>query len=490
MSIRLRLTLWYVGLLALLLIVFGAALYATVAVTSYQEVDRQLFQRANDIQASLATALMLQEDPWEVFRRGGVYLPDADVFATAEIFVQLARLDGTSFNHSANLGSQQLVFPQEQLERAKRGEAILSDFSVNGTRLRALVSPITTRAGQVVGFIQLAQPMRTVDNTLRGLGTLIVIIIAAGLATATLGGWLIAGNVLSPIDRVTLTAQKISRARDLGRRIDTPKTMDEIGRLALTFNEMLARIEELFRVQQRFVADVSHELRSPLTAVRGNLDLLKRGAADDPAERAQMIAAMDSEIARMSRMVSDLLLLARQDAGIPIAKHPLELDTLLLEVYRQAQLTARGVKVVLGAEDQVIIVGDRDRLKQVLLNLVDNAIKYTPQGGQVTLGLTQDDAWAQIFVRDTGIGIAPDHIPNLFDRFYRVDKARSRDAGGTGLGLAIAKSVIDAHNGKIQVESQVGQGSTFTVWLPLPETKNAATTVAPTPTTRLALNEN
>ncbi|MDL1898687.1 HAMP domain-containing protein, partial [Anaerolineae bacterium CFX7] len=254
MSIRLRLTLWYVGLLALLLIVFGAALYATVAITSYQEVDRQLLQRANDIQASLATALMLQEDPWEVFRRGGVYLPDADVFATAEIFVQLARIDGSSFNHSANLGNQQLIFPQAQLERAKRGEAVLSDFTVNGTRLRAFVSPITTRAGQVVGFIQLAQPMRTVDNTLRGLGTLIVIIIAAGLATATIGGWIIAGNILSPIDRVTLTAQNITRARDLGRRIDTPKTMDEIGRLALTFNEMLARIEELFRVQQRFVA--------------------------------------------------------------------------------------------------------------------------------------------------------------------------------------------------------------------------------------------
>ncbi|MDL1897534.1 sensor histidine kinase, partial [Anaerolineae bacterium CFX7] len=269
-----------------------------------------------------------------------------------------------------------------------------------------------------------------------------------------------------------------------------PKTMDEIGRLALTFNEMLARIEELFRVQQRFVADVSHELRSPLTAVRGNLDLLKRGAADDPAERAQMIEAMDSEIARMSRMVSDLLLLARQDAGIPIVKHPLELDTLLLEVYRQAQLTARGVKLILGPEDQAIINGDRDRLKQVLLNLVDNAIKYTPQGGQVTLGLTKDDAWVQIFVRDTGIGIAADHIPNLFDRFYRVDKARSRDAGGTGLGLAIAKSVIDAHNGKIQVESNVGQGSTFTVWLPLTETKNAPTVAAPAPTTRLALNEN
>jgi signal transduction histidine kinase len=434
--------------------------------------------------------LTLQEDPWEVFRRGGVYLPNADVFATADIFVQLSTVEGDIFSRSENLGNQQLVIPQDQLERVKGGEAVPSDFIVNGTRLRAYVAPITTRSGQVVGFIQLAQSLRTVDATLRGLASLIIISIAAGLATATIGGWFIAGNILEPIDRVTLTAQKITRARDLGRRIDVPQTIDEVGRLALTFNEMLSRIEELFRAQQRFVADVSHELRSPLTAVRGNLDLLKRGAAEDPAERAQMIEAMDSETARMSRLVSDLLLLARQDAGIPIAKQPIELDTLLLEVFRQAQLTARGVKLTLGAEDQAMIVGDRDRLKQVLINLVDNALKYTPQGGEVILGLTKDDAWVKISVRDTGIGIAPDHIPNLFDRFYRVDKARSRDAGGTGLGLAIAKSVVDAHNGKIQVESELGKGSTFTVWLPLPETKIAATVPTPAPAARLALNEN
>ncbi|OQY95986.1 MAG: hypothetical protein B6D41_05540, partial [Chloroflexi bacterium UTCFX4] len=364
------------------------------------------------------------------------FLPNADVFATADIFVQLSSLDGNMITRSENLGNQQLVISQAQLERAKNGETAPADFTVNGIRLRAYVAPITTRSGQVVGFIQLAQSLRTVDSTLRGLATLIIISIVAGLATATIGGWFIAGNILEPIDRVTMTAQKITRARDLGRRIDVPNKIDEVGRLALTFNEMLARIEELFRAQQRFVADVSHELRSPLTAVRGNLDLLKRGAADDPLERAQMVDAMDSETARMSRMVSDLLLLARQDAGIPIAEQPIELDTLLLEVYRQAQFTARGVKIVLGAEDQASIMGDRDRLKQVLLNLVDNAVKYTPQGGEVTLGLTKDDAWVKISVHDTGIGIAPDHIPNLFDRFYRVDKARTPPRAATSTSSA------------------------------------------------------
>ncbi len=489
MSIRTRLTLWYVGLLALLLIVFGVALYTTVYFTSYQEVDRSLQQRASDIQASLATVITLQDDFASILRRGGLILPNADVFSNGDIYVQLRALDGRIISRSENLGNQYLVIPEDQHERAKRGEVVPSDFTVNKTRLRAYVAPIKLKSGNVIGYIELAQRLTQVDNTLRDLATLIIVSIAAGLIVAAIGGWVIAGNILGPIDRVTMTARKITRARDLGRRIDVPTTADEMGRLAMTFNEMLARIEELFRAQQRFVADVSHELRSPLTAVRGNLDLLKRGAADDAADREQMIEAMDSEIARMSRLVDDLLLLARQDSGVPMAKQPIELDTLLLEVYRQAQVIAKGVLVTLGAEDQAIIVGDRDRLKQVLLNLVDNAIKYTPQGGKVTLSLTKETDWVKIAVHDTGIGIAPENIPNLFDRFYRVDKARSRDAGGTGLGLSIAKSVVDAHNGRIVVESQLGKGSTFTIWLPLTETKMipASTSVSPTP--RFALNE-
>lgn len=471
MSIRTRLTLWYVGLLALLLIVFGVALYTTVYITSYQEVDRALQQRATDIQASLATVITLQDDIALVIARGGFGVPPADVFTSGDIYVQLRNLKGDVFSRSQNLGNQYLVIPPEQHARARMGETVPSDFTVNKTRLRAYVAPILTADHQVIGYIELAQSLRQVDSTLRDLATLIIISIASGLAVAAVGGWFIAGNILGPIDRVTLTAQKITRARDLGRRIDVPGTADEVGRLAMTFNEMLARIEELFRAQQRFVADVSHELRSPLTAVRGNLDLLQRGAVQDPQERAQVIEAIDSETARMNRLVSDLLLLARHDAGVPIAKQPIELDTLLLEVYRQAQLTAKGVTLTLGAEDQAIIVGDRDRLKQVLLNLVDNACKYTSPGGKVTLSLVKDDAWVKIAIQDTGIGIASENIPNLFDRFYRVDKARSRDAGGTGLGLAIAKSVVDAHNGKITVESQLGKGSTFTVWLPLNEPK-------------------
>jgi signal transduction histidine kinase len=226
---------------------------------------------------------------------------------------------------------------------------------------------------------------------------------------------------------------------------------------------MLGRLEGLFTTQQRLVADVSHELRTPLTTIRGNIDLLRRGAAKDPQARQETLGAIEVEVTRMSRMVADLLLLAQADAGIELKKKPVELDTLLLEVYRQGQLMANGIEVKLGHEDQAVVMGDADRLRQLLLNLVDNAIKYTPAGGEVRLSLYHKQGWVQVAVRDTGMGIFPEDLPHIFERFYSTDRARRR--GGTGLGLSIAKWIAEAHGGHLTVESEVGKGSTFTVWL-------------------------
>jgi len=192
---------------------------------------------------------------------------------------------------------------------------------------------------------------------------------------------------------------------------------------------------------------------------------LRRGAADDPALRADALRAIGDEAARMQRMINDLLLLAQLDAGLQIHRQPVEMDTLLLDVYRQAQVIDRGVTLRLGAEDQALVLGDRDRLRQLLLNLVDNALKYTPAGGQVTLTLRRGEGWVQVAVTDTGVGITPEDVPHLFERFYRADRSRARQSGA-GLGLSIAQWVAQAHGGRIEVESQVGQGSTFTVWLP------------------------
>ena len=483
MSIRLRLSLWYVLVLAGILVAFAGLLYAVLSFSLFSEVDRRLQIRAADVQNSLATALELQSDPRVFISRGGrLVLPTADTFATPGVFVQLTTLDGVALTRSENLGAQTLVVSPNALAQVARGEVVYANVVKDRVPLRVYVAPLVVR-NQVVAAIVVAESLQGVTDTLRRLAFLLIAGIGAGLLLAFIVGAWLAYQALAPIDRITQTAHTIARSNDLTRRIEVKATRDEVGRLAATFNEMLARIEALFRAQQRFVADVSHELRSPLTAIRGNLDLLRRGALDDAAARQETFAAIEAETARMQRLVQDLLLLAQADAGVPLEKRVVELDTLLLDVFRQTRLNAGNVKVVLGSEDQVQVIGDADRLKQLFLNLMDNAVKYTPGGGTVTLSFAREDQWARITVADTGIGIPAQDLPKIFDRFYRVDKARSREKGGTGLGLAICKWIVDAHGGRIQVQSEVGKGSVFTVWLPLQTTDDRRQTTDDRPQT-------
>jgi signal transduction histidine kinase len=236
--------------------------------------------------------------------------------------------------------------------------------------------------------------------------------------------------------------------------------------LIVAFNETLERLERVFETQRRFMADVSHELRTPLTVIRGNMDLIRRtGHAD-----AESLEAVVSEVDRMTRMVQDVLLLAQAESGkLPLGRELVELDTLMLEVFAQAKLLAQGRQEVrLGQEDQARVVGDRDRLKQVLLNLVANAVAYTPPGGVVTMSLACVGGWCRLTISDSGPGIPKDELPHIFERFYRVDRARTRSAGGgAGLGLSIAYWIVRMHEGRIEVASEEGRGTTFSVWLPL-----------------------
>jgi signal transduction histidine kinase len=284
---------------------------------------------------------------------------------------------------------------------------------------------------------------------------------------------------------MTRTAHAIGTSADFSSRLDEPPQADELGRLAHTFNDMLGQLDEAMKTQRRFLADASHELRSPLTAIRMNTEALLRGADADPAEREETLRAIARETDRMGRLVADLLALARADAGQPIEHRRVSLDALLLDVYQQERRLADGVHLTLGDLEQVEVDGDPDRLKQLLLNLVDNALRYTPCGGTVTLSVTGDGGRrpaagapslpspvrrppsAVVTVADTGAGIAPEHLPRVFDRFYRADPPRTRKTGGTGLGLAICKWVAEAHGGRIEVESRPGEGSTFRVYLPI-----------------------
>jgi signal transduction histidine kinase len=310
------------------------------------------------------------------------------------------------------------------------------------------------------------------EDVYETLHLLLTILLGGGLialVVTSLGTVMLARTAFAPIDNVVRTAQGIVRAEDLERRVAVPESQDELQRLSITINELLARLETLFTAQQRLVADVSHELRTPLAAMQGNLEVLERGAYRDPAMLTESLTDMRQETARMIRMVNDLLLLARSEVGVQIREAPVELDTLLLEVHRELRNLAGGVSLQIGAEDMATVMGDRDRIKQALLNLGVNALQHTPPGGTVTLSLQQCKGVACISVCDTGSGIAPNDLPHIFERFYRADRSRKRTSGGAGLGLAIVKRVVEIHHGHVTVESTPGRGSTFTIWLPLDE---------------------
>ncbi len=248
---------------------------------------------------------------------------------------------------------------------------------------------------------------------------------------------------------------------------------DEIGEFINAFNQTLGRLEKLFSAQRRFMADVSHELRTPLTVINGNVGLMRRMRQVDE----ESLASIEDEVERLTRLVGDLLLLAQAESGkIPLDIKPVELDALLLEVYQQlCVLAGDRVVVKLADIDQVKVMGDRDRLKQVIINLGANAISYTHNGGIVQLGLSKTNGQAKLLVTDNGPGIDPDDLPHIFERFYRGEKSRTRKDGGSsfGLGLSIAYWIVGAHSGRIEVSSKVGEGSVFCVWLPEVNTKGS-----------------
>ena len=468
MSIRTRLTVWYVGLLAIILIAFALVIYTLQERSALGEADAELQTYARALVSVASRDLLIKYingSAPEATARGAPVL----AFSSAQLYVQFANLQGVIGTQAPRLQDLQIPLDQDMRDWAARGRATKRTVTLpDETELRVYTEPVVID-GMMTGYLQVARPISAVSESLRRLATLLVVGIGLALALAALVGALLAEAALRPIDSVTQTALRITQTDDLSRRLILPPSapIDEVGRLADTFNLMLDRIEALFETQQRFIADVSHELRTPLTTIRGNLDLIRRSGHVDP----ESMTAMHSEAERMSRLVRDLLLLAQADAGVTLQRTAVEMDSLLLDVYRQARVIAQqanpGVTVRLGAEDQATVLGDPDRLRQLLLNLAENAVKYTPSGGTVTLGLERRDGWVRVDVADTGIGIPAEDVPHIFERFYRVDKARSREKGGTGLGLSIAQWIAQAHGGRLEVRSEAGDGTTFTLWLPV-----------------------
>jgi heavy metal sensor kinase len=286
---------------------------------------------------------------------------------------------------------------------------------------------------------------------------------------ASFGGYFLARKSLLPVSLMNRQTQRIS-VENLSSRLDITNPRDELGSLATTINELLDRLERSFKEQQRFIADASHELRTPLAVLRGETEVaLGRTRTID--EYQQSLTLIKEEAEGLSRIVEDLFVLARQPLeGSPVlVKQTLSLNDVVSDCARAAQVLAKRKGVQLEtqtAPEPVLLNGDEDLLKRMVLNLLDNAVKFTPSGGQVLVTVARQNGHAQITVADTGVGIPKGDQPHVFDRFYRVDKARSRELGGAGLGLSIVSWIVGAHEGKITIDSTPEKGTTFIVDLP------------------------
>jgi heavy metal sensor kinase len=313
----------------------------------------------------------------------------------------------------------------------------------------------------------LMAPLEEVDREMGLLRTALLLAVPGVLVVSGGWGYLMARKALAPMERLRRLTEDVTATR-LDRRLPVADAHDELGRLTQTVNAMIARLEHSFAEVRRFTADASHELRTPLTVIRTEAEVALAKPLDG-GEYRNLLSSILEECERLTRLTDQLLALAREDAG---AGRPtlesLDLSAVVHGVVEDMRplAEARGLGLRMEANGAAPVHGDALRLRQVFFNLVDNAIKYTPSGGEVAVRVDRRDGEAVVTVRDTGIGIPPEHLPRVFDRFYRVDKARSREHGGTGLGLSIAQSIVAAHGGRIELASAPGQGTTCTVTLP------------------------
>ncbi|HLG50907.1 MAG TPA: HAMP domain-containing sensor histidine kinase [Chloroflexota bacterium] len=448
MSIRLRLTVWYAGLMALTLVLSSVILYLVLNQSMTIETDTFLESKARDMSFSLQSALRL---------------PDLDRFAEGDVYAQLLMPDLRIVDESKSLGDLGEPLDPEAARLAVAGTSSFNTVVIRDVRVRVYTTRITIRGNQV-RILQVGRSFERFEHTLTWLQRALLIGDLALVALATAVGWWMAGSSLRPIVRITRTVQSIGESQRLDQRVEYEGPHDEIGELVHTFNRMLAQLEASISAQRRFVADASHELRTPLTTLRLNIDLLRRDRTAEPPERAEVLDDIASELDRLSRLVQGLLDLARADAGFHLERQPVRADEIVLDVYHQVRPAADGVVINLGETFPITFYANPDYLKQLLLILLDNAIKYTDPGGQVRFTVERDGEWVKFQVSDTGRGIAPEDLPHIFERFYRSRGVRRQR--GTGLGLAVARWIAEEHGGHIDVESVPGHGATFTVWLP------------------------
>lgn len=470
MSIRLRFTLLYSAILTGILVLLGLAIYGVLGRVTYIALQADLRRTS----AALGDALLTFESLTGQIPPAGALLPPRAFtdFPEERPFRDLRErevvriLDPQGGLLASPMGRAEDALPlsAKGLTALKSGQEWWETGTFNGQTLLIYNRPLAQN-GQVVYILQIARSLDERNRsmlffalTFGGIG-LVVVLLAFGI------GWLFSGVILRPIVHITHTAQVIGAERDFSRRVDYRGPQDEVGQLATTFNAMLTRLQDAYQqvahaleMQRNFVADVSHELRTPLTTLRGNLSLLRRQPPLPPSEQDDILSDMTEESDRLIRLVNDLLVLARADAGRSLSHEPLEVNPVLEEACRQARALDPQREITLQSEP-LHILGDRDALKQLLLIGLDNALKHS--SGRVWVTARRNGGQAEIRIRDEGPGIAPEALARIFERFYRAEE--SLTIPGFGLGLPIAKALAENMGGQIAMESQVGKGSTLTL---------------------------
>ncbi|QRN82347.1 HAMP domain-containing histidine kinase [Chloroflexota bacterium] len=453
MSLRLRLTLIYSGLLSGVVILLSIVVYTMVSVVMINEMDTNIQHAADQVITNLRADSL-----------GDMAIPPGVVNISGNIYYQVWSRSGQLVAYSDNAVSFTSALDPAALDSQ---EPIFQNAIIQTTPLRVLTVPLMVES-MLSGWLQVGAVQTELHYTQQLLQIVFVISALFAIIVAGIVGWLVTAQALEPLETMAQVATRITGTNDLSQRIPlSPSRNDEIGEVVLTFNQTLVRLERLFTAQRRFLADVSHELRTPLTVIKGNVGLMRMMRELDE----ESLLSIESEVDRLTRLVGDLLMMAQAETGrLPLMFEPVELDELVFEVFEQMKVLSGG-KHVIQIDDirPVMVTGDRDRLKQVFLNLGSNAIKFTEAGGQITFNLSVSGNWVEVDMIDHGSGIPKEELRYLFERFYRGDKSRTRSRAdsGFGLGLPIAYWIVRNHGGRIDVESTEGVGTTFSVWLPI-----------------------
>jgi heavy metal sensor kinase len=459
-SIRFRLTAWYAGLLTLVYVLFGALLMQRVESYLEENVLDTQARRARQIASTLVTPLAPSAETTLVAEVKALYSPEL-----SDRFIRITRADGSVLYRSGEPSDHSFIpadvppAPATFTQEARRKQPLPDG--------RAVLVAVVHAGSDARYTVEVGVSTASIAALLRQLLWLTTLGLPVMVVVAVSGGYLLVKRTLAPVARIASKAELITH-HNLAERLPVARTGDELERLAISLNHMISRLDDAFQQSKRFAADASHELRTPLTVLRSELESLAHNplAASDPYER---LGSLLQPVERLSKTVERLFALSRLDAGEAQTEWiAIDLGELVASTADQMSLLAadKRITVTCEAEERVMVTGDRSRLKQIVVNLLDNAIKYTPAGGAVHLRVTVAEGRAVLTVEDSGIGIPAEALPHVFERFYRVDATRSDATGGAGLGLAIVKTICDAHGAAVRVASALGRGSSFHVTFP------------------------